>query len=191
MHQQLNPSPAPRRRTAGFTLVEVMVTLLVVSVGMLGLVKMEAAGVSESSVSRTRSLMTFQGESLAGIMRANRAYWAGTTSALSFTVPNAGSAPTYPSSGNATDATCAAAMCSASEMAYADLYAWATAFQASFPYATATVTCVGNCTSGTAAPTSYDITLTWSERTVATSRSAVGADAPTSPNVSMVLHVQP
>lgn len=191
MHQQLSSRRCRRVPAAGFTLVEVLVTLLIVSVGMLGLVKLEAAGVSESSVSRTRSLMTFQAESLAGIMRANRAYWVAPGKVLTFTVPQAGSAATYPSSGNATDATCAAAKCTPGEMAYADLYAWATAFQASFPYAAATVACVSaGCTNSTV-PTSYDITLTWSERTVATSKSAVGSDAPASPNVSMVLHVQP
>jgi type IV pilus assembly protein PilV len=196
MHQQLSSSSS-RRRAAGFTLVEVLVTLLIVSVGMLGLVKMEAAGVSESSVSRTRSLMTFQAESLAGMMRANRAFWTGGTS-LSFTVPVSGSDPTYPTgatAANATDATCgtvtASVHCSAGEMAHADLAAWAASFQGSFPYATAGVSCVGNCAAGSTGPKSFDITLSWSERTVSTSRSATGTDAPSSPNVSIVLHVQP
>ncbi len=189
----LNSSPPRHRRAAGFTLVELLVTLLIVSVGMLGLVKMEAAAISESQVSRVRSLLTFQAESLAGAMRADRGYWGATTSPFpSFTVDSSGTA-TYPSSPNGTDATCKTAVCKTSEMAYADLKDWHDNFVAAFPGAQASIACTptGACVAGGTVPASYDIKLSWSEKTVGISASSKGSVAPTSANVSMVLHVQP
>jgi len=182
-------SRAPRH-VAGFTLVELLMTMVIVAVGILGIVKMEAAGVAESQVSRVRSLMTFQAESLASSMRANRGYWASTTAAFStaWTTPTSG-AQSYPMSANGSDATCQTAGCSSSEMAYADAKAWSDAFAAAFPSAKFSVACSASCSAGSsAAPRSYDITLTWSEKTLAVNRS--GNNTSTVP-VSMVLHVQP
>ncbi len=185
---QLIPSPS-MRRAAGFTLVELLVTLIIVSVGILGIAKMEAAGVAESGVSRVRSLMTFQAESLAGSMRANRSYWASKfTTAPSFTLVTTGT-QTYPTSANGTDATCVSTVCTGPQMAYADLKLWRDNFLASFPGAAATITCSGSCTTGTTPPASYDITLTWNEKSVAVNRS--GAGTGTTLPVSMVLHIQP
>ena len=180
---------SPRLAAAGFTLVELLVTVLVVSVGMLGLVKMEAAAVSESQVSRVRSLLTFQAESLAGMMRADRAYWASTTVA----------GPTYTFDGNlftpdvssASTCTSSASPCTTTQMAQSDLNAWANGFKLAFPGALASITCVTAagtaCAAGSSIPTTYDIKLTWSEKTVAVNRSGTGGPS----NVSLVLHVQP
>lgn len=180
-------TPLARRHAAGFTLVELLVTMLIVTVGILGIVKMQAAGVAESQVSRVRSLMTFQAESLASSMRANRGYWASTTAAFSTAWTTVATSQTYPMSGSTPD--CTANACSATDMAHADMAAWRDAFVNAFPGATATVTCSGACTAGaTTTPRSYDIALSWSEKTVAVNRS--GNSTSTSP-VSMVLHVQP
>ncbi len=186
-------SPRSKRlAAAGFTLVELLVTMLVVSVGMLGLVKMEAAAVSESQVSRVRSLLTFQAESLAGMMRANRGYWAATTSPFpSFSVASDGTVATS-ATANGADATCQTVACSTNAMAYADMKVWSDAFKSAFPAATASVTCVtptagAACTAGSTIPTSYDIKLTWTEKSVAINRAAVASSG----SVSMVLHVQP
>ncbi len=170
--------------------------MFIVSVGMLGLVKLEAAGVSESRVSRIRSLMTFQAESLAGLMRADRTFWAATTSpfpSLSYNTATDAS-PVLASSitANSTDSTCSSTtvVCKPAEMAYADLSAWATNYKSAFPGATVVVACTtpsGACSATSGVPTSYDITLTWSEKTVAVNSSSKGSTAP----VSMVLHVQP
>ncbi len=188
---RLNSSPS-LRRGAGFTLVELLVTLVIVSVGILGIAKMEAAGVAESQVSRVRSLMTFQAESLAGAMRANRGYWATKyATAPAFTLVASGQ--TYPMIANSIDPTCASASstvaCSSSELAYADLALWRTNFLAAFPGAAATITCSGGCALTSTTPASYDIALTWNEKSVAVNRS--GAGTGTTLPVSMVLHVQP
>ncbi len=187
----LNSSRPRRRRATGFTLVELLVTLLIVSVGMLGLVKMEAAAVSESQVSRVRSLLTLQAESLAGTMRADRGYWAATTSPFPSFTADGVNTPTYPTSNTST---CIATACLApSDMATADLRAWYGNFSTAFPGAQASIACTptGACVAGGTVPASYDIKLSWSEKTVGISASSKGSAAPTSANVSMVLHVQP
>ena len=188
----LSSPRSPRRASAGFTLVELLVTLLVVSVGMLGLVKMEAAAVSESQLSRVRSLMTFQAESLAGMMRADRGYWASTTVA----------GPTYTFNGTvfspdvSSASTClsAASPCNVTAMAQSDLNAWANGFSAAFPGATASITCVtptpgAACVVSPTIPVSYDIKLMWSEKSVSINRSS--ATTGTTGTYSLVLHAQP
>src|SRR6266446_2556532 len=64
------------RRNTGFSLIEVLVTLVVVAIGLLGLAKMQAAAISNTQVSRVRSLIALQTESLASAMHGNRTYWA-------------------------------------------------------------------------------------------------------------------
>lgn len=188
----VNSTHPVRLSRAGFTLVELLVTMLIVTVGILGILKMEAAGVSESQVSRVRSLMTYQAESLASSMRANRGYWASTTAAFTTWSSVATGTQTYPISGNAGDATCVANTCSSTQMAYADWVSWRDAFVGAFPNASATVACSGTapaCTAGSSAvPRSYDITLSWSEKSVAINRS--GNSTAAAP-INMVLHVQP
>ena len=50
----------PKRRTGGFSLVEVMVALIVVSVGLLGLAKMEAVALASTTVAGNRSLAAIE-----------------------------------------------------------------------------------------------------------------------------------
>ena len=175
----------------GFTLIELLITLLIVSVGMLGLAKLQAAAVSESSVSRIRSLMTFQAESLSGMMQSNRGYWAATTSpAPSFTVV-AGSGVVTDNAGtldNSLLCNAAAAPCTNKPAAVAgyDAKVWANAFSQQFPAGRADV----KCTLTANFPTTCDITLSWSERYVAINKTATDASS-TAGASTMVLHVQP
>jgi type IV pilus assembly protein PilV len=192
----LSPSRSTRHAAAGFTLAELLITLLVVSVGMLGLAKLEAAAVSESQVSRVRSLMSFQAESLASLMRANRAYWADTTATTfpSFTISSTGSVG--PSTVSGATKTCMGLTvhCSTAELAYADLNAWAANYTTQFPGATASISCfspgAGACTTGSNVPLGYDIQLGWNEKSVAVNRSGTAGTGTTS-GVNMILHVQP
>ena len=62
-------------RDAGFSLVEVMVALIVMSVGLLGIAKMQALALTSTTSARMRSLVALEAASLASTMRADRAYW--------------------------------------------------------------------------------------------------------------------
>ena len=175
----------------GFTLIEVPVTLAIVSVGMLGLAKMQAAAQAETSVARVRSLMNFQAESLASIMRSNPSYWqtqGGTYPQVSI-VTSSGSYG-YSMSGTFTQAAsqaCVSATCTAPQLAQDDINTWAWGFAHAFPNnSSATISCAGTATT----PETCDITLTASEHYLAVSTTAMASAAQTGTS-TITLHVQP
>ncbi len=200
----LKNTPARARRQSGFTMIELLVTMLIVTVGLLGLAKLQAAAVAESSMSRTRALMTFQAEALAGMMRANKAFWTtvNTTATYpTFSVSAAGvvASTVMTARASSTDYTCKDQTCTANQLAYDDMYTWAgtfnsgTAGTSAFPNSTATITCISSsgaasCAANPAVPNSYDIVLTWPEKFVAINRNTVNATPKTN---TMVMHVQP
>lgn len=186
-----------RRHEGGFTLVELMITVLIVTVGLLGLAKLQATAVSNTSISRTRALMTYQAESLAGMIRANKLFWktTGLTTYPTFTIDTAG-AVFNPGTKLGSSGTCVdlsgTNTCLPENLAWDDLNNWQTTFKSAFPGARATIGCVapggGACTTSPATPNGYDITLTWDQKQAAVNRSTAGS---TTLPVSMVMHVQP
>ena len=65
-------------RTQGFSLIEVMVAVVVICIGLLGIAKMQAMALSNTNMSRQRSLAAIEAASIAASMHSNRQYWAGT-----------------------------------------------------------------------------------------------------------------
>ena len=196
-----------RRRQDGFTLVELLVTMLIVTVGLLGLAKMQATAVSNTSLSRTRALMTYQAEALAGMIRANKGFWVTTGSPVNwprFAVASDGTPSNTGMTAVTLRSTCinttGAPACSPDKLAYDDMYQWAKDFNdptnasAAFPGASASIVCVpaggGNCGANPAVPHGYDITLTWNQKIVGLNRSTINSSSMTQ-SVSMVMHVQP
>ncbi len=190
-------TPAHSRRQRGFTLIELLITLAIVSVGLLGMAKLQAAALAEAQVSRVRSLMTFQAESLSGMMTANRSYWASTTGAagstMGFKVAAAAGTAVDTSSGTTAldqSVTCSdtTKTCTAAQIAGFDAKQWAAAYSTQFPSGTANVTC----TLKANLPTTCDITLVWSEHYVGVNRNTAGGGAKMSDStINMTLHVQP
>ena len=78
---------APSRVERGFSMVEVLVTLIVIAVGMLGIAKLQALAISSTGTAKLRSLAALEASSLASAMRGNRDYWSATPD--SFTVNGA------------------------------------------------------------------------------------------------------
>ncbi len=77
-HGELPLNTSTHHRQGGFSLIEVMASLLVAAVGLLGLAKMELASRSPAPMSPAlRSTAALQASSLATAMHANRAYWGG------------------------------------------------------------------------------------------------------------------
>ena len=178
------------RAERGFTLIELLVTLVIVSVGLLGMAKLQAAAVAESQVSRVRSLMTFQAESLSGMMSANRSYWGSSTGTKSGFTVAAGTGAVVDTSSDGSmksGGTCTTGTCSPAQIAYYDASTWATAFSAQFPTGAAAVTCS---TPSATVPTTCDIKLTWAEHYVAMNR-ATAAGTSSDTTLNMILHVQP
>ncbi len=59
----------------GFNLIEVLVSLIIISVGLMGIAKLQVVALAESGTSSLRSIAAIEASSMAASMRANRAYW--------------------------------------------------------------------------------------------------------------------
>lgn len=117
-HLQTAPSA---RHQQGATLVEVLVSILLMSVGLVAMAAMQVNALQYSKTSETRSLATLLANDLADRMRANH------PDKQSLAAYNATAAYTAPSSLPAeatTSCTGTAASCDFSQMAAYDLASW-------------------------------------------------------------------
>ena len=210
--------PNVSARVRGFSLVEVMVAVVVICVGLLGIAKMQALALSNTSTSRLRALAAIQAAGLAAAMHSNREYWAGATPPATTTF-NAGGAGQFLSTDAAlqgaanaalpvglntpdTIQTCvgtanAAAICGGAagvvNLAAFDLARWAASLNALLPNPQSTISCAF--VAGGAAPPSCTIVVSWSERAVAVNQQQVQAEAANGPSSieqpSYLLYVEP
>jgi type IV pilus assembly protein PilV len=150
------------RRARGFSLMEVMVALVVSTVGLLGLAKMEALALSSTSVAGSRSLAAIEASSLAAAMHANPGYWA-TGGALPLITISAGSP--YPIVTSCVNNP-GTPSCIPANMAAWDLNAWSTSLNQVLPGSLATITCSPG---GAGSPVTCTIQLQWTENGVAVS----------------------
>jgi type IV pilus assembly protein PilV len=148
------------QRMRGFTLLEVLVSLVILSIGLLGLAAMQASALSSTHGSQTESLVAIQARSLADAMSANPDYWSNFSP--TFTVSGTAASPVFGSSAPPYSASCLNSVCtSATEVAGYDLQQWATQLLTQVPGATATITCAGS------APVGCTITINWTENSAA------------------------
>jgi type IV pilus assembly protein PilV len=160
----------------GFSLVEVMVALIVLSVGLLGIARMQSLALSSTSVASQRSMAAIEAESLAGAMHANRGYWSNSDVANA-TIQLTGSAVAVTAGapilsaaiGTAPD--CTAAACTPEKMAAYDLTNWASDLNGVLPGNYTNIAC-DNVT-----PETCVITVTWAE-------SAMGVNAQQAQNTT-------
>jgi type IV pilus assembly protein PilV len=158
------------RRTGnqGFSMIEVLVTIVILSFGLLGLAKMQTAALSNTQVSRARSLIALQANSLAAAMHGNP-FWSSGNAPASITA--SGATITDASGVLNLAVNCSLNTCTAAQLAAADVQAWIATLNAHFPSYTAQVSCLN----AAATPTSCVIKLTWAEKYVAINRSTVAA----------------
>jgi type IV pilus assembly protein PilV len=183
---QLMNSPGASTPERGFSLVEVMVAVVVICVGLLGIAKMQALALSNTTTSRLRALAAIEAAGLAAAMHSNREYWASgappastdfnTTTAGQFASTDA--ALTAAANGalpiglNTPDTiqTCVGAanpvaVCGGGNvvnLAAFDLARWAASLNALLPNPQSTIQCVVP----VGAPPSCTILIKWSERAV-------------------------
>jgi type IV pilus assembly protein PilV len=170
--------------SAGFSLIEVLVTLVVVAVGLLGLAKMQAASISNTQVSRVRSLIALQAGSLASAMHGNRDFWA-KKGAAAVTFTASGDVVTDPANVLSGTRSCVSNVCTPAELAADDVQTWVRNLNRQFPGYQAAVSCTAT------DPVNCNITLNWTEKYVAINRSTVvGAATQTAPQ-GFTLYVQP
>jgi type IV pilus assembly protein PilV len=155
---------------SGVTLFEVLISMLVVGLGLLGMAALRVVGVSNAHTSYLRSVASIHSENMAELMRANiagvnaniYAQGAGVTS-INYAAIDPGTPP---------DSNCrtSGTPCSPADQAGADAYHWVVAIQRDLPVgATGTVVCndrdttdVDPCTNGSV----HSITVNWQEKDV-------------------------
>jgi type IV pilus assembly protein PilV len=146
------------RRERGFSLVEVMVALMVMSIGLLGVAKMQAAALSNTAIASTRSLAAIEASSLASSMHANRGYWSSPFVATTITLSGKTVTPN-----TAPGIDCTAKSCVPADLAAYDLQQWANAaVEVLPPDYQALITCTPTVT-----PPNCTIQIQWAEKSVA------------------------
>jgi len=190
VNRQLTKS-ASAKDVRGFSLLEVMVAVLIVSIGLLGVSKMQAAALSNTQIARTRALIALQASSLAAAMHGNNAYWGAITAPVSVTV--AGTTVTDATGVLSAEADCVAAVCAKEALAAYDLQHWASAMNDRFPSYNATLNCAATTVN---TPSSCAIVITWAEKYIAINRSTtaaagavqeIAADADGAPQFSLIV----
>jgi type IV pilus assembly protein PilV len=158
-------------RTHGFTLVEVLVALIIISVGMLGIAKIQALAYASTGTASLRSLAAIEAASLAASMRANRNYWTVPVTPLTITIT--GTTITKSDAALAGSPVCVvgaggyAGPCTAPQLAASDLQTWVTSLNALLPGVQGSVSCPTPSTAnGFTAPVGCTIQLSWVERNV-------------------------
>jgi type IV pilus assembly protein PilV len=166
----------------GFGLIEVLIAVAVVAIGLLGFAKMQALAVGSTHNSGTRAIVALQASALAGVMRANEAYWAAGLAPATFTVTGSTLSDTTL---NGLTTVCTSGVCTPVQMAAFDLKNWGTSLAAMFPSSTGTI----SCSTVVGSPVTCTITVNWSEKTVAVNAAVSSGSAPVT--LSYTLLVQP
>jgi type IV pilus assembly protein PilV len=179
-----------RLKSAGFTLIEVMVALVITSIGLLGLAKMQALAISSTGVSSSRSIAAIQAASIASAMHANPGYWAAGLAPASISISVVAGVVTIVSTdaGLTSLGTCLVAgvtSCAPGAMAAYDLNQWAAALQPVLPGYLATITC----TITVGIPVTCTIQIQWTENAVAANSAQTNIAALNQPTYT--LFVQP
>jgi type IV pilus assembly protein PilV len=154
----------------GFSLVEVMVALVVVSIGLLGIAKMQALALSSTGTAKMRSLASIEAASLASTLRADRGYWSAIAANLTVNVSQTGAVTSTQDSrlNTAPASRCAAVAtpCTSVEVAAQDLREWSDTLVTVLPgLQSAVINCQFDAT--LANPVTCSIKLTWKENVVA------------------------
>ena len=181
-------------RSRGFTLVEVLVSVVIIGIGLLGIAKMESVALSSTGVAQQRSIAAIEAASLAAAMHADRAYWnSGAAPALT-TISGTTITPSVLAStvNCVSGATGSSAPCTPVQVAAFDVNQWANAVSGSPSYnnpgglyaspmtlAAALPTQVTTIACSTAVTTAISCTIqiSWGENAVAANAQGVNASA--------------
>jgi type IV pilus assembly protein PilV len=180
------------REQGGFTLLEVMISLIIVSIGLLGIAKIHALAYSSTATAGTRSVVALQAAGLAASMHANRTFWAAGFVApiqITNTIINGGTGTLNGAA--ATVGFCVAAVgpaCAPDLMAAYDLHTYANQLSAALPNSTPVTTI--NCPTNPI-PVNCTIQVSWNEKAVSINQQGVAGTAQSTFAPTYMLYVEP
>ncbi len=183
-----SPHKSSRRsiaRSAGFSIVEVMVALFVITVGLLGVAKMQALALASTTSANERSMAAFEAASLADLMHANRTYWS-STPPVTTQISISGGAVSYTSNSpagfpgaavNCLEPPTGSAPCQPATLAAYDVQQWAAAMNLLLPNSLTTISCPQASGGINSAPLSCTIQIGWFENAVSINSAEASAAA--------------
>lgn len=146
MHARQHSGFARSRAQRGFSMLEILVTLFLITMWLLSSAGVQSASLQFNKAAQFRTQAVYLATELAERMQANRA---------------AAVAGSYTASGSVANAAkdCTTATCSSDELAQFDLAEWSNRVAAVLPNGSMTVTPVA-----VANPITYRIVISWSDR---------------------------
>lgn len=135
-------SKSIRSRQSGFTLLEVLISLVILAIGLLGLASLQATGLKNNHSAYHRSQATQLSYDIADKIRSNMA----AISSYASITPSSALAKS--------GCTTKAGTCSVTDMAQNDLFEWNNALAAVLPSGAGTITQAGS---------EYIIAITWDD----------------------------
>jgi len=192
-HRRGNP------RARGFTLLEVMVALVVTSIGLLGIAKLQALAYASTGSASVRSLVALQVAGLAASMHADRGYWAGgfapsplviTGTNISDNTLNTDAATADYCVYGSGNTPCGTTGAGDPTLAAYDLHTYAAALNAMLANSnpTTTITCTTNATTNTVSCT---IQVTWNEKAVSINSQSLANTTQATFTPTYTLYVEP
>ena len=145
-------------KNSGFTLIEVLISVIVLAVGLLGMAALQGAGVKSSQVALNRSLATQLAYDIADRMRANQTLAATTPSYVisdlaQFQAINDANLTIGGANYTCKPCECAGNPCLPAQLAQKDLIQWKQALSV-LPNSTATIVVNGGV---------YTVTISWKD----------------------------
>ena len=178
-------------RARGFTLLEVMVSLIITSIGLLGIAKIHALAYSSTATAAARSLVALQAAGLASSMHANRTYWAAGAAPVPIIITGTVIDDATLNGAAATAGYCVSGLgpapCTPDLMAAFDLHTYATQLNGALGNSNpvTTITCP------VLIPVNCTIQVTWNEKAVSINQQSVAATAQATFAPTYTLYVEP
>jgi type IV pilus assembly protein PilV len=191
MNRGASSRACARAHASGFTLLEVMVALVVTSIGLLGIAKLQALAYASTSSASARSLVALQAAGLASSMRTNRGYWATGSAPVPLTITGTTISDATLNASATSAGYCVygsgTTPCSSASLAAFDLHAYATALTAMLGNSNSVTTI--NCP--VAIPIDCTIQVTWNEKAVSINTQGAAGTTQSTFAPTYTLYVEP
>lgn len=160
---------APRRRLKGATLLEALITVVVIGFGLLGVAGLLVKGMTANTFSNYRSIAIAKAYEIADRIRANGAAWAA-LNAKSIGVPESEPPTSCETTTSGSTNSSAPTPCTGAQQAAWDLWVWNQSVQAALPSGSVSFSPdpVAAWSAATANSVAFQITVSWMEKATAT-----------------------
>lgn len=155
----------PPVRQRGLTLMEILITVLILAVGLLGVASMQTQSLKGTANANNRSLAMYLANDITDRMRANRL---ATGNGKYNAIANASASPD-----------CVSSVCTPDQLAARDLYEWKDNIERMLPSGTATISRSGNI---------FTITVGWIDKINAEASTSDSTKVSTAQSQVVVTH---